>query len=391
MKIPGLDTLVYRTFWTLHRLGRIQTVRDLARVDLDAIGGILVAVTTALGDSVCFTPALTALRDRFRRARIVGLFHKNFVELFRTDPRLDAVIPYHGKYRRWRETLAALQAERCELALVPYVNDPDVIPLIYLGGSRIIFRTPGRDTLYRFMVANPELLSRAPNPEHALVRCGTMLKHLGCPPSSLDPRLYVDAARRDRAIAWLHRQGVPGEAPLLQMHPGASTRRKRWPAGNFIRTARGLLREDDSRRLILTGSPAERDLCESIRADCGASDRAVNAAGVLPLSELAALMEGRVRWLLANDTGVAHIAYATGTPSLTLFWQSFPHISGPLLRLDRHRVIYKPELCQDCARGRCVYPACADAISVDEVLEVAREGIELGRAEPETRPREPIP
>jgi ADP-heptose:LPS heptosyltransferase len=391
MKIPGLDTLVYRTFWALDRLGRIQTVRDLALVDLDAIGGILVAVTTALGDSVCFTPALTAIRDRFRQARIVGLFHKNFVDVFRTDPRLDAVIPYHGKYRRWRETVTALRAERCELALVPYVNDPDVIPLIYLGGSRIIFRTPGRDTLYRFMVANPELLSRAPNPEHALVRCGTMLRHLGCAPSSLDLRLHVDAAQRDQAIVWLHRHGVPVEAPLIQIHPGASTRKKRWPAENFIQTARSLLREDGSRWLILTGSSAERGLCESIRADCGAPDRAVNAAGVLPLSQLVALMERRVWWLLANDTGVAHIAYATGTPSLTLFWQSFPHISGPLLRQDRHRVIYKAELCQDCARGRCVYPACANAITVGEVLGVAREGIEMARAERESRPREPIP
>ena len=65
MKIPGLDSLVYRTFWGLDRLGYIRTARDLAGVRPETLGGILVAVTTALGDSICFTPALDALRSRF--------------------------------------------------------------------------------------------------------------------------------------------------------------------------------------------------------------------------------------------------------------------------------------------------------------------------------------
>ena len=371
MKIPGMDTLVYGALRALDRLGRIRTVRDLATVDLDRIGGILVAVTTALGDSVCFTPALTALRQRFRPARIVGLFHRNFAELYRHDPRLDAVITYHGKYRRWQETLRELRREHCELALVPYIRDPDVIPLIYLGGARIIFRTPGRDTIYRFMVANPELLCSGPNPEHALVRVATMLRHLGCEVSDLVPRMHVTAAHREGAGAWLRARGIPPETQLLAMHPGASIREKRWPPENFAEVARALLREGAGRWLILTGSAGEHALCERIRAACGARERAVNASGEIPLEDLPAILE-RVVWLLANDTGVAHMGYATGTPSLTLFWRSDPHLSGPLAGQDRHRVLGKGDLCQACQQGRCVYPACAQAISVEEVLAIAR-------------------
>ncbi|OGB89057.1 MAG: hypothetical protein A3H39_05270 [candidate division NC10 bacterium RIFCSPLOWO2_02_FULL_66_22] len=384
MKIPGLDTVVYRTFWILNRLGKIQMVRDLAAVDLDRVGGILVAVTTALGDSVTFTPALPALRARFPRARIVGLFHRSFSDLYRADARLDAVIPYHGKYRRWRETLRALRAARCDLALVPYINDPDVIPLIYLGGSRIIFRTPGRNTIYRFMVANPEVLSSSPNPEHALVRVATLLRSLGCEVPDLTPRLHVTATNRERVAAWLRDRGVPPSAFLLGFHPGASIREKRWPMERFAETARALLLEDGQRWLILTGSPGERALCEAIRARSGAPGRAVNAAGDLPLPDLPALLQ-RIGWLLANDTGVAHIAYATGTPSLTLFWRSLPQISGPLTGGDRHRVLSKGELCLACDAGRCVYPACASAITVDEVLAMARAALAAATATREPR------
>jgi ADP-heptose:LPS heptosyltransferase len=158
------------------------------------------------------------------------------------------------------------------------------------------------------------------------------------------------------------------------MHPGASIREKRWPAEHFARTARVLLQEDPGRWLILTGSRGERSLCERIRASCGAPAQAVNAAGALPLLDLPPLLE-RVQWLLTNDTGVAHIAYAMGTPSLTLFWRSLPHVSGPLMRPDRHRVIFKGDQCQACDQGRCVYPACAEAINVDEVLAAARPAL----------------
>jgi ADP-heptose:LPS heptosyltransferase len=375
LKIPGLDRLVHRTFWALDRLGKIDTVRDLAAVDLDRIEGILVAVTTALGDSVSFTPAYAALRARFPRSRIVGLYHHAFADLYGEDPRLDGVIPYHGKYAGWRQTLKWLRALRCELALVPYVNDPDVIPLIYLGGSRIIFRMPGRDTIYRFMVANPELLSRGPNPEHASVRCATMLGYLGCKVTDLTPRLHVTAAHREGVAAWLAARGVPPDARMVGMHPGASIQKKRWPAEQFAETARALLRELPGSWLVLTGSPGERALCESIRESCGSPERAVNAAGDLPLGELPALLE-RLVWFLANDTGAAHIAYAVGTPSLTLFWRSLPHLSGPLPGQGRHRVLYREDGCRGCDHGRCIYPSCANAIGVDDVLAVARESLQ---------------
>lgn len=74
--------------------------------------------------------------------------------------------------------------------------------------------------------------------------------------------------------------------------------------------------------------------------------------------------------------GSGHTAYATGTPSLSLFWRSFPFLSGPLTDQDVHKVLYKGELCQACEGGRRVYPACASAITMDEVLAMARAGLE---------------
>lgn len=370
MRIPAIDTLVYRAFWALDHLGRIQTVRDLSALQVGEVRRILVAVTTALGDSVCFTPALTALRARFPRARIVGLYNQVFAGLYRDDPRLDAVIPYRGKYVGWRETLRALRAERCELALVPYINDPDVIPLIYLGGSRVIFRTPGRDTIYRFMVANPELLRAGPPTDHALVQGASMLRHLGCRLTDLTPSLHVTAASQERVAGLLSSRGVPREARLIALHPGASVENKRWPIGNFIALGRSLLAAEPDAHLVLTGAPAERALVRQLAAGLERPGRVSEAAGTVRIEELPALL-ARMDLLISADTGVAHVAYAVGTPSVTLFWRSDPALSGPMHDLDRHLVVARQPLCPPCRTRSCRYPACADEITPGNVLDAA--------------------
>ena len=368
MRIPFVDTLLYRTFWGLDRLGRIRTVQDLADVRLDELQSVLVAVTTALGDSICFTPALTALRDRFPRARIVGLFHRAFADLYRDDPRLDGVIPYWGKYARWHRTLRALRAVRCELALAPYISEPDVIPLIYLGGSRIIFRTPGRDTIYRFMVANPELLRQGPTPEHALKQAATMLRHLGCPLPDLSPRLHVTAGARERVAGWLRAQGVGGNVRLVALHPGASVQNKRWPLGHYRSLARRLLATGQDVHLLLTGAPGERALARQIATALGSPGRVTEAAGAIRIEDLPALFE-RVDVLISADTGAAHVAYAMGTPSVTMFWRSDPALSGPMHDLDRHLVVAREPLCPPCRTRSCKYPACAEEITPERVLQ----------------------
>ena len=372
MRIPAIDTLVYRAFWALDRLGQIQTVRDLSAVKVGEVRRILVAVTTALGDSVCFTPALSALRARFPRARIVGLFNRAFADLYRDDPRLDAVIPYWGKYARWRETLRALRTERCELALAPYINDPDIIPLIYLGGSRVIFRTPGRDTVYRFMVANAELLRGGPPTEHALLQGARMLRHLGCSLTDLAPRLHVTAASRERVAAVLCSRGVPGHARLVALHPGASVENKRWPIGNYIAMGRTLLAAEADVHLVLTGAAAERGLARQIAGGLESPSRVSEAAGAVRIEDLPALLT-RMDLLISADTGVAHVAYAVGTPSVTMFWRSDPALSGPIHDLDRHLVVARQPLCPPCRTRSCQYPACADEITPERVLGAAMD------------------
>lgn len=337
MKIPGLDTAVFQTVRWMHRLGKIRTIRDLNAVRIDGIHSILIVVTTALGDSVTFTPALTSLRKRYPKARIVGLYHKAYSALYEDDPRFDRIIPYYGKYRRLRQTISALREESCELALLPYMNDPDVIPLVLAGGSKILFRMPGRNTVYSFLVVHPELLSSVQPPDHANVRGANMVKYLDCAVSDFNASLHRSPDSAKRVDAVLGENGLDGNPLLIGFHPGASIPEKRWPVPFYRKLSRLLLEKFPDARILVTGSPAERQLCGEISQKDG-TPRIFNLAGNISIKDMPELL-GRLGILILGDTGVSHMAYAVRCPTLTLFWRTDHRISGPVEAGGRHRLI----------------------------------------------------
>ncbi len=318
-------------------MGKIRTIRDLSAVRLDDVRGILIVVTTALGDSITFTPALTAIRERYPKARIVGLYHKAYSALYEEDPRFDRIIPYYGKYKRLRQTISALREESCELALLPYMNDPDIIPLVLAGGGKILFRMPGRNTLYSFLVVHPELLSSIQPPNHANVRGANMVKYLDCRVSDLHTSLHrsPDSARRVDAV--LGEKGLKDNILLIGFHPGASIPQKRWPIPFYQKLSRMMFEKFPDSRILLTGSSAERQLCSAI-SQKGNESRIFNLAGEISIKDMPDLL-GRLSVLILGDTGVSHMAYAVRCRTLTLFWRTDHRISGPLEAGGLHRLI----------------------------------------------------
>ncbi len=136
----------------------------------------------------------------------------------------------------------------------------------------------------------------------------------------------------------------PVPAPLRGatiLHPGASSEARRWPPARWAEVARARLRRGEC--VVLTGSQAERPRALQIARDAGIPPRYV-AAGRTTLTELAALVAAAGR-VASGDTGVAHLATAFGTPSVTLFGPVSPDVWGPPPHLRRrHRVLWAGRL-----------------------------------------------
>jgi hypothetical protein len=102
---------------------------------------------------------------------------------------------------------------------------------------------------------------------------------------------------------------VPG-ADRLVIQPGAGSRAKRWTSSGFLRVADGWAAHGGETVILL--GPAEEDLLESWRSS---GHRCVSA---VTIAEAGALVASAARYV-GNDSGISHLAGATGRAGAVLF------------------------------------------------------------------------
>ncbi|MGV0698048.1 glycosyltransferase family 9 protein [Mycolicibacter sinensis] len=119
--------------------------------------------------------------------------------------------------------------------------------------------------------------------------------------------------------------GYPRRDGVVVIHPGAAAAARRWPPDRFGAVAAALSRA--GYRVVVTGSAAERSLAEIVAAYAGLRSTSV-LAGELDLPGMVALISD-ARLLVCGDTGIGHVATATGTASVLLFGPTPPAHWGP--------------------------------------------------------------
>jgi ADP-heptose:LPS heptosyltransferase len=342
-------------------------VAPLAELKLEDLQRVLLVLTTGLGDAVLSTPVFAALRPALASAQIRLFCRSSWLPLFTADPNLDGVIAYFGKYRRLSATLAALREFDPELALVLHGNDPDILPLCHLAGSRYIVRVPTRGTRYAFLLSNR---SRAEDCDtvpglHYVDNRLRVLDSLGIAPVSRTPAIHLEAAAAARTQARL--RSTAGEGPYWVLHAYAADAYKVWP----LQKARELLgcarRVHPDHAVVLTGSNAER---RNLDALASGIEKVHVVAGEYDMAETAAVLAD-ARCVVAPDTGILHLAAALDRPVVGLYAATSASMVGPRAATAVPLVIQKPQTCIPCVEKKCPYTPenCMSQIGVGEVLQ----------------------
>jgi len=137
----------------------------------------------------------------------------------------------------------------------------------------------------------------------------------------------MPADQEDIGIA---RPDLPSAAPgAAVVHVGAFYGSRHWPVDRFATVVREL--REEGRRVVLTGSDAERPRALEVAALAGLDDESVRAdvlAGTIDLAEMAAVVAD-ASVVVTVDTGAAHLASAYATPSVVLFGPAPPEEWGP--------------------------------------------------------------
>lgn len=209
-------------------------------------------------------------------------------------------------------------------------------------------------------------------------RCPEAGHHMG--PEWNEQEHEVD--RWLRLVASAGGQGEPEELRLpppgprgghVVIHPGAAHPSRRWPVERWATVARAIALS--GRRVVVTGGPGEVGIGRWIASHAPVELR----SGRDGLGSLAHTV-GTAALLLSADTGVAHLATAFATPSVTLFGPVSPELWGPRIDLDLHVALWTGDPCHPRpgdALGAVLDQRLA-AIGVSDVLAAA--GRLLGRA-----------
>jgi ADP-heptose:LPS heptosyltransferase len=341
------------------------------RVPPQTIRRIAVVRALQLGDLLVALPALRALRARFPRAEItlIGLpWAAAFVERFARY--VDRFVAFPGWPGIAEATYGPKRTGRFLAEQRAYGYDL-VIQMHGGGGASNPFALAlgGRITAGYYEGGPPAGLTLAapyPDDEPEVLRNLGLARLVGC--RELDPRLEFPLHTADRAEAReLLRPLARSRGVLVGIHAGARPPARRWPPERFAAVADALARHYGA-RIVLTGGPDEVELMRAVADRMHAP--ALNLASETSLGGLAALLH-QLDLFIGNDTGPAHLAYAVGVPSITLFGPADVRRWAPLDQA-RHRIVRVPVACSPCGYWECpIDHRCLRWIVPEMVLAVA--------------------
>ena len=290
-----------------------------------------------LGDFLLLTPALKAIRKTFPQAVIdyIGLpWNRELVK--RYDHYIDNFIEFPGfpglpenpfQAAEVPPFLSGLQQRKYDLVLQMHGKGNISNLLVSLFGSKVVAGFASKDA-YR---PNQDFFLSYPAQKPELLRSLDLLTFLGIHHD--DQMMHFPLLDTDyQKLRALEEYSSVYVRPYACVHPGAISATP-WPAEHFAAVADSCV--EQGLQVVLTGTGQEKPLTQAVMKKM--TGAAIDLAGKTDIGTLAALMKGS-RAVVANDTGVAHLAVAIGVPSVTVFTTTDPLIWAPLNKV-RHRVI----------------------------------------------------
>jgi len=164
------------------------------------------------------------------------------------------------------------------------------------------------------------------------------------------------------------------EFRFILIHPGeGSLPLREWPLINFTVLIDKVLKDSKNYIIIVGAKDAHKNaefLCKSAN-----NNRCLNLTGKTDIEEILALCNiGNL--LIANDSGLAHIASLTPIKNFVLFGPESPRIYSPLG--ENTSIIYANLPCSPCfsafnhRQSACQDNRCLKNISVDEVYDLMK-------------------
>lgn len=334
------------------------------RWDWHNVRKVLLVRLRSIGDTVLATPSLFALKRFLPNAEIDILVEDWVAPVLDHHPHVNRVVVLgRGGFRARTRAARQLRAAGYDVVYNLHGGTTATFLTRATGAShRVGFETYQYAQLHNHQAPSP-LSLWGQQKTHSVEQQLALLGWTGVPVTDR-PRtqLGIKPEAAEAVAQRLAAAGLEGKK-LALIHPAAAFATKQWATENFARVIEHLAARDFAPLAI--AAPHESALIEDL-----ISATSVNITTFfLSLPEVTALA-ARSQLFVGNDSGIAHIAAAVGTPSVVIFGSSNIAHWRPWNRAAAE-VVFEEMPCQPCHGYFCekfAQPECILRVPVSRVI-----------------------
>jgi heptosyltransferase III len=327
---------------------------------------ILIVRPRSLGDIVLETPAIAALHAWRPDLRITALIESRFAAALEGNSDVAHIIFSGG----FVETARELRRRRFA-AVFNQHGGPRSAFLTAASSSplRVCWKGFQYSFLYNVLVPDAKEFFGTPI-VHTVEHRISQFYSAGLPRGPIPrARVFPQPAAAQSVARILAEKGIAPGTPYAVFQPGSRLPSMRWPAARFAEIGRWLHDKYGIESVANLGA-GDAEISAVVRRELGDSAAVPEP---LPLRELIALVAG-ARIFVGNDSGPAHLAAATGRPSVVMFSSTNPAQWGPWQ--TEHRVLHTGAVFHPSRGDKTIAdsePRAIDSIGADQVREACAE------------------
>lgn len=335
------------------------------QIDWTKIKRILVVRLRSIGDTVLSTPSLIALRRFLPDAQIDVLLEDWVAPLLEGHDAVDNVLTVKkGNAADRLRVMFNLSRRGYDVAYNLHGGTTASFFTYATGAThRVGYADYGYSFLHNYLAPPSSELWGQPKTHSAEQQLG-LLGWTGVPVSDRPKsRLVVKPELENYAAQIFREYEIDEDYPFALIHPAAAFETKQWAVENFAAVVQSLY--DKGIISVAVGTKAELPLLMELFDTSPLTVLLHNKT----LPEIAA-MASKAKIFVGNDSGIAHIAAAVGTPSVVVFGSSNiahwrPWTDAP------NEIVTENMPCAPCAGYTCKEfdePQCIKRVTVESVL-----------------------
>jgi heptosyltransferase I len=267
---------------------------------------------SALGDVVMMLPFVRTLQKSFPKAKLTWVISRPFYPIVSQLEGVEfIVVDKIRSFSDWQKARALFKGRSFDLLLGMQASLSAHLFYLLINAKRKIGMPKERSKdLHGFFVNE---YTKA-GPLHTVDLFLGFARHIGAKEISYEGGIPL--TKEELAFA--------ERAPYYVIHPCSSLPICDWPLENYIEIAK-LIEARYGLPLVLTGAPKDKKVCLAIKEGVA---KAEDLSGKTTIREMAALL-AKAEFVIAPDTGPAHIASAFNTPVFGLYATSSSKMTGP--------------------------------------------------------------